>query len=149
MIGLVLAGVSAAASIFGGISANNAAQDAAKQQRELAAANSRFIRLEGFEKVRRTKITHAETLGQTRARIGASNLGGASRAGYIVKMRSEHGKELNWINKSADSRAKIAMLGGEMAAQATSAQGQAALFGGVSSAVGAFSGQGSTIASLF
>lgn len=130
--------VSAGASIFGGISANSAAKKSAASQRELGRLNQKYIVSETIEKERRTKAEQQQIQGQTRARIGASGLsGGATRTNYMQEMAAEHSKQLDWLHKSGYDRATIATWGGNIAADATLASGQASLFGGISSGIGA------------
>lgn len=146
----VAAGVSAAASIFGGISANKNAKASAKAQRKLAGEqitlgrmNIANIRAEGTETLRKTDFEQGQIEGTTQAISAASGLGGKSRDVYMQMMHREHKREIDWIGKSIKSKSDIAwqetMVASKatlLGAKATKAQGTASLFSGISNAAG-------------
>lgn len=140
MISAIIGGVSAAASIFGGLSAQSDAKAAAAQQRELGRLNAGYIREEGAEQLRRKTFEFERIEGSTQAIGAASGLGGRTRTGYLSVMKEQHGLELDWMSKSTDSRAKIAKKGGGIAADITTAQGNTAMWQGISGGLSSFGG---------
>lgn len=136
----VLGFASAAVSLFGGMSARKDARAAAAQQRELGKQSAQYIRDEGAESLYRKQYAFGQTESMTKALSAASGVGGVSRNRYSESMKREHTRELDWMKKSTDSRAKIAKLGGQMAADATIASGNAAMWGGIGGAVGSIGG---------
>lgn len=140
MVGMIIGGVSAAASIFGGLSAQSDAKAAAAQQRELGRLNAGYIREEGAEQLRRKSFEFGRVEGSTRATGAASGLGGKSRTGYLSVMKQQHQLELDWMSKSTDSRANIAKKGGGIAADITTAQGNTAMWRGISGGLSSLGG---------
>lgn len=140
MLGLILGGVSAAASLFGGMSARSDSRAAAAQQIALAKQSSRYIGEEGAENLRRREFQIGQTQSMTQALSAASGLGGVSRNRYMDTMKREHQYETDWMRKSTKSRQKIAKMGGQMAADATIAGGNAAMWQGIGGAVNTLGG---------
>lgn len=136
----VLGFASAAISLFGGMSARKDARAAAAQQRELGKQSGKYIRAEGAENLYRKQYAFGQTESMTKALSAASGVGGLSNDRYVASMKREHTRELDWMKKSTDSRAKIAVMGGGLAADQTQAAGNAAMWGGISGAVGSIGG---------
>jgi len=109
MFGLISLGM----SFFG------MAQQAGAAGKAAAAGNinAENILKQGSEDVRRKTLEMKNTIGLTKGTIGASGikLAGSAKA-YIDSMTSEYQKDIAWIKESANTRAKVARLGGQAAA---------------------------------
>lgn len=122
-VGVGIAVVGGITSIAGGISGKKAAEEAGKRQAAIVRATS-------LENQRRRKLDLAQQVGGITALVGASNLmmSGSSEQ-YRSAFESNINTEMRWDAQKARMDARFAEKTGQAA-------GQAAMFSGVSSAIG-------------
>lgn len=134
------AAISAGSSVLGGLFGRSGAKEAARRARELGRLNSRFIIDESREQSRRLRYEFERTKGSARATIAGSGFRsgrdsmGSSHKAYLAELTDVQNKELAWLDRSAQSRSKIARMGGESQAASLESQGNAMLLRGLSSA---------------
>lgn len=118
----VVGGIS---KIAGGLSGKDDAKKAGKEQAKA------ILRTEE-ETQRRRQLDLDQQMGLIRANVGASGiiLSGSS-ARYARAFESNYKREMNWDQMLANMNAKAARRGGQIA-------GQAAMWSGISGAVGSF-----------
>ena len=107
---------------------------AGKQAERAAGRNAAAIRAESKEAARRSERKQAQQRGRARAAIGAGGATG-SLDSYLQTISQEQGRDINWLEKSAQSRAGIAEMEGRIARTTATA-------GAASSAAGALSAGG-------
>lgn len=131
MIGLIIAGVTAAINIFTGYKSGKKADKKAKSAGELNAA---FIEEETAEAIRRTQAQQAQRYGSTLAQLGGSGVmgGSGSAQNYLDFMQTEQSAQLDWLKKSGESQAEIARKTGQMVGSAARDQATSAAIGQVS-----------------
>ncbi len=133
---MIAAGAQLAQGLFGA----SASSTAANQTLDLARSNVSYINQEAEEQKRRLKFTHSRTRATARATQAASGFTsgkktmGASARAYQKTLKDVQQSELDWITKSAKSRADITLRGGQMQASQLRTQGTGQLFGGVAGA---------------
>lgn len=125
-----MAGVAAVATIFtaavtihGQNKARQAANEAAEREKEMARQEAANIEAETEENVRRAKDAAAKAEGQSRARAAGS---GAEISGSLDisldSMSDEHSRQIDWMAKAGASKARMALMGGDMRSDAQSAR---------------------------
>ena len=108
---IVVAVVSAAATVYSVVQQKEAADEAA----DIAAQNAARQQAAAEESARRKEKQHKRTQSLARARAFASGAGGESQAAYLEEMKLTHQAEVDWIRKSGASQAEITMAEGELA----------------------------------
>jgi len=152
-----MAGVAAVATIFSTVvaidsqnKARQAANQRARDEKEMARQDAANIEAETEESVRRAKDQAAKAEGESRARAAGSGLDltGTMDIG-LNSMSEEHVRQIDWMAKAGASKARMAVLGGGMRSKAASSQAdqfQAQMWGsaakGVSSVYTAGGSQG-------
>ena len=142
-----MSGVAAVATIFGvgaQASANRKAEKRADEQaaaeKVLAAEEAASIESETAESVRRAKDKAAKAEGTSRARAAASGVRLDGSLGLSLdSMSDEHTRQIEWMATAGASRARLALLGGEMRSDAASAradQFQAQTWGAIATGAG-------------
>jgi hypothetical protein len=150
-----MAVVGAAAAVFGAYvaysaagDAKDAAQDAAQQEKEMSAQQAANIEAETEESVRRAKDKAAKTEGENRARANASGLELMGSLDLSLDaMTEEHARQIDWMGKAGASKARMALMGGDMRAAGQNARAdafQAQQWGAVSSGVSSVYSGGQT-----
>ena len=128
-----MAVVSAIATVFGTISkmnaakkAENRANQAAADELELSREEAAAIEAETAESTRRAKDQADKAEGTSRARAAASGVTLDGSLGIALgSMEEEHDRQINWMATAGASRARMALLGGEMRSSAQLARGDA------------------------
>jgi len=143
--------IAAVAAVAGIASSLDSGKKAKKQAREVGRENARLIREETAEAIRRASAEGAQTVGQTTALLGGTGVRASGTAtDYLGFMRSEQTRQLDWLERSGESRALAARRGATYLGDTAMNQAYTSAitqFGGwVSSAAqsGAFSGGGTT-----
>lgn len=152
-----MAVVAAAATVFGTVTAVSASRKASKRaeqaaldEKDLAAQEAAAIEAETTESVRRAKDKAARVEGESRARAAASGARLSGSLGISLDyMSEENARQIDWMGKAGASRARMALMGGDMRSQAQSARADAftaqawgSLASGVSSTYTAGGSQG-------
>lgn len=113
----------AGVTIVGQMEASKRADEAAADEKALSIEEAAAIEAETAESVRRAKDKAAKVEGESRARAAGS---GAEISGSIDisldSMSEEHTRQIDWMGKAGASRARMALMGGEMRAKAQSAR---------------------------
>lgn len=133
----VIGGISAVASIYGGVEGAKAAEQAGKEA-------STLIRQETAESVRRSKAQNRQVEGATVATVGGSGVKmSGSTQNYYNAMVLENQSQTDWLQYSGDKRAEQAIKqGGYVADQSNFSGFQGALSGiGMMVDSGAFDGE--------
>jgi len=131
--------VSAIFSVIGGAKSKSGYDDAARQERADAEANVQNINAEAARQEEVSREQHEELQAGNRAKAAASNLTvGGSQQIFAAAQKDKFNKEVEWLAKSAASRADIARQGGSAASTIAKNKGDQALWGGISNAVGSF-----------
>lgn len=141
-----MAGVAAVATIFSAAvsysAANKAsrrADEAAAAEKEMAIQEAAAIEAETAESVRRAKDAAAKAEGTSRARAAASGLELDGSLGLSLSdMSQEHMRQIDWMAKAGASRARMAIMGGDLRSDAQSARADqftAQSWGAISSGV--------------
>ena len=140
--------VGAVAAVFGAYTAykgageaKDAAQEQAYKEKEMARESAAAIEAETAESVRRAKDKAAKVEGENRARAGGSGVTMAGSLGIgLDAMSEEHSRQIDWMGKAGASKARMALMGGDMRSAAASARADqfsaqqwGAVAGGVSS----------------
>lgn len=121
-------------AIIGGIQKKKAAKKGGKEAERLAFREAELIGMETEEELRRMEFQQEQTLGETRASIGASGIQfSGSAKSFLTSMEEQFGLERDWLRASGANRADLARQGGSSARRAMEAQGQTALIQGVGS----------------
>lgn len=106
----IFAGVGTALSIYGAYEQ----YQSGKESRKIAQENAANILAESKESARRVKKDQEQILAETKARAAASGVqGGGTVDVYLSEMRKNFDLEQDWIKKSGESRASIALSGGK------------------------------------
>jgi hypothetical protein len=112
--------------------------EAADAQREQAAAaeelgrqEAAMIEDESREEVRRAREEAADIESESRARAGASGVSSGGLYAGIDDMAEEHDRQIAWMEKAGESRARLAIQGGQNAAAIGRANAEASLAGGI------------------
>ncbi len=124
-LGLVSAGLSAAS----GISAKRSADQAAGERERIGRLNAQSILAEADEDTKRASIESNQIESQAQAITAASGIGGKSRESYLKALSTSNSNQVGWINKSANSRAKLARQGANASANNLRRTGTQALTG--------------------
>ena len=139
IVGAVAAVFTAYTSYRAADEASDAAQDAAKQEQEMARQQAAAIEAETAESVRRSRDKASQAEGQSRARVAASGLETSGSLDLSLDaMSEEHARQIDWMGKAGASQARMALLGGDMRAAGQNAradQFKAQKWGAVSSGV--------------
>lgn len=142
-----MAGAAAVASIFGTIvavrgqaKARKAASAAAREEKEMARQEAANIEAETAENVRRARDKASKVEGESRARAAASGFGASGSIDLALdSMSAEHGRQIAWMAKSGASKARMAIMGGDMRSDAQDARAdqlQSQMWGTVATGVG-------------
>jgi hypothetical protein len=126
----VMAGVGAAADIFGKF-------QGASEKKKSARKQSKFTYAQRMEDLRRQAVADDYTEGTAVAQAGASGVmmtGSTKR--YIDSMRQEHSRQAAWGKQKAETERRLIRDGGDSPGLAASVVGSAAK--GISSVVGAY-----------
>ena len=126
-------GFQAGMSLFGAAKIGDASKDAER----LARLNVKSFEQESAERYRRLSAGFKQTEGAAKlfaAASGFSQKKGESQSGYIASMIAEHGRQLMFEQKSAQSQANIIRQGGQVAQRA----GKASAMGSIGDALGQF-----------
>lgn len=130
---------SGAMAIKGGMDAKSDAKRAAANQERMGRENAVMIEAEGKEQQRRAQIAQDKVAGEQRARANASGTTGAgsgSQATFIADEEDKFQTEIDWLKKSTASQSRLSKTGASNAASVTRSQGDAAMWGGLSSGIG-------------
>lgn len=127
-----MGGVAAVVSIFSAVQSYQAAQDqadaqekAAARAEELSVMNAASAEAEAAESKRRTQQQQVASEAGARAKAAASGTVGGSMQDSIAAMMSEHGRQLDWMDRSSKSQQDIILAGGKDAAATGRAQASA------------------------
>lgn len=147
-VGTVAAWAAVAIAAAGTAYTVYSSEQAAAEQKKLAAANAARIKAENEEALRRLKKQQASTMAEARARAAASGVTseGTQRT-YLEEMADAFKSETDWLRSSGASQAAITQREGELRAQTTSATGIASAFkgaAGMASSVSSYYGTGKT-----
>jgi len=126
-------GIQAGMSLFGASKLGSAA----KKAKRIAGLNVKAFEEESAERYRRLSEGFKQIEGATKtfaAASGFSQRKGESQSGYIASMVAEHGRQLMFEQKSAQSQANIIRQGGQVAYDT----GKASAMGSIGSAIGQF-----------
>jgi hypothetical protein len=93
-------------------------KEAAEMAGKLGQVNADLVMQETEEELRRTKEAQTQIAGQSKAMAAASGLGGATIDTTLKDIDAAHQESLAWLQKSGESRAEIARMGGEYQKQA-------------------------------
>lgn len=116
----------------GAISNMRNASDARDKAREAGRANYDLIKMETAEQVRRIEMQNESRLGLLNARIGASGVKARGTPTVVRQaMEKEQAMQLDWTQKSGDSRAIAAKKQGSYIGAQAQAQGQSAMWQGI------------------
>lgn len=140
VVGAVAAVFSAYTAYKGASDAKDAAQEAAAREKEFAAQEAAAIEAETEESQRRAKDQAARVEGESRARASASGLEISSGSLDIAldSMSEENARQIDWMGKAGASRARMALMGGDMRSAGQSARAnafQAQAWGAIGSGV--------------
>lgn len=125
-----------AASIYQGIQADRAARNVAAQQEDLARQNAIAVEAEARESERRARIDQETAMAEGRARAAASGVTiDGSMDLFLTEQDRLFDMEIDWLRRAAQSQASIATRTGQIEAAATRAQGQQALWSGVTQGI--------------
>lgn len=121
-----MAAVSAIATVFGTISkmnaakkAENRAQQAAEDELALSREEAAAIEAETEESTRRARDQASKAEGTSRARAAASGAEVTGSLGLSLDdMEEEHTRQIDWMATAGASRARMALMGGQMRASA-------------------------------
>ena len=142
---------SAIFSVFQGVQAKKDSKKAARAQEEIGRQNAMNVEAETAENKRRATDQEAEVSAERRARASASGTGaGGSQQTFMDSEADEFDRQMEWLTKSGAAQADLTRKSANAAAQNTRNQGNAALWGGITSAatsVGSYSGWGGGAAS--
>ncbi len=111
-------------------------EQAAAEQKKIAAANAARIKAENDEALRRLKKQQDATMAEARARAAASGVTPeGTQKTYLDEMKEAFKSETDWLRESGASQAYITQREGTLRAQTTSASGISSAFGQASSAL--------------
>lgn len=129
-----------AGDIFGGLTG---ADKIPGKQRKSGKLNATYIKDEAVEKARRDTYQFNQDYDQVKAAIGSSGIiaDTGTSALFLEKMTEAFDLEMAWDKKAANSRAKIAKLGGDIAATTTESSTNAAGVGALIQIGGFFVGK--------
>lgn len=125
-----MAVVGAIATVFGTLSkmsaakkAEDRANQAAADELELSREEAAAIEAETVESTRRARDQAEKAEGTSRARAAASGATTTGSLGISISaMEEEHDRQIDWMATAGASRARLALLGGEMRSSAQSAR---------------------------
>ncbi len=126
-----MAGVAAVGTIFSTLSqmsaarkAENLAEQAAEDELKLAAEEAAAIEAETAESTRRARDQAGKAEGTSRARAAASGVrsGTGSLKLSLAAMSEEHTRQIEWMATAGASRARLALMGGQLRSDAQSAR---------------------------
>ncbi len=112
---------------------------AGKKADKLAEANAKLQEQQTAEEARRLakEQEKVESTAKARAAAGGAQVSG-SQALFLADMKSEHGKELAWLQKSGQSKAAATRQGGSNARSQATAGALGTAAGAASTAYSAF-----------
>lgn len=129
-MGPVLPVLQVASAVFGvvqGVKSYKDSKDAAKEQKKIGRMNAQNIMGETAEERRRSARANQQRAGSSAAQRAASGLrGGGSLALFEQDQQDEFARQMEWLNKSGQSRADIQRTSGNLAADQTKAGGESA-----------------------
>ena len=147
-----MAGVAAIATIAGTAYSVKSSMDAARAQdraaseaERLGRENAAMIEAETAEQARRVREEQLQTQSLAQARASASGAKGGSIDIYTDEMVTEQKRQLDWLKQSGESKARLAIMGGQHTAGVGRAQASATRAGAVSTVIsgaGTFASQG-------
>ena len=112
-----------AATIHGQYQAGKAADRQAGAEQDMARQEAAAIEAETAESVRRARDQAEKAEGTSRARAAGS---GATLTGSLdislESMSEEHTRQIDWMATAGASKARMAIMGGDMRSAASSAQ---------------------------
>jgi len=124
-----------AMSVYSGMRQQKAAKAAAKEQKSIAARNASRIMAESEEEARRAQLSADKDMAKSRAKAGATgvDVAGSSLDIFMGSQEDEWSSQIDWMGRSAGSRASITQAQGNLEAGITKDRGDAALWSGISS----------------
>lgn len=128
--------VAAAVAAVGAISSMFSANAEARKIKKIGQLNERVIRQETAEEMRRFERESQETIGQSRAAMGASGLSTESKSfsTFLQDQQTEAWRQLSFIRSSGISRAQAARAGANQQASGVRAAGMSSFISGAANA---------------
>jgi len=108
---------------------------AAAEAERIGRQNAAAIEAETQERLRVTELEQASTEATAKARAAASGVVGGSLEDSITTMKTEHGRQLEWMKVSGASYARSAITGGQYAGATARAQVSATRARGISEGI--------------
>ncbi len=116
-------------SLAAGASSKRSADKSAGERERIGRLNAESILKEADEDTKRASIESNQVESQAQAITAASGIGGKSREAYLKALSTSNSNQVGWINKSANSRAKLARQGATYSANNLRRTGTQALTG--------------------
>jgi len=143
VIGMYIAGATAAYTIYSAEEAKDAQEAAARDAERLAHDNADLIEMEGEREQQLAKQAASDIEAEARAKAAVSGLASGGTGDLVMSdLEKKHKDSLAWMDKSTKNQAQITRQGGTYAKRAGYAQGDATRAAGITGAANTIASAG-------